>query len=54
MKRYEFTLSIGFAGAVRREVFEYEDDVTEDDLEVDYIEWRNNYLDGGWHEVKAG
>lgn len=51
MKKYEFTLSIGFAGGKRREVLEFDDDVTEEELEESYIDWRNNYLDGGWHEV---
>lgn len=48
MKRVKFSLSIGYANASHEEVFEFEDDATEKDIEEDYICWRDNYLDGGW------
>ena len=44
-----FTLSIGYANASRREVLEYEDDVTDEELDKDWQDWAWNYIDGGPH-----
>ncbi len=56
-KKYEFTLSIGFAGSKHREIVEldFADDDTPADIETIIAEaydlWCANYLDGGWSEV---
>jgi hypothetical protein len=42
-----FTLSIGYQGQ-HKEVFEYDDDVTDEELDRDWIEWSQNYIDGGF------
>jgi hypothetical protein len=52
MKKYLFTLSIGYPTAKREEEMEFDDDVTEQELEACYMDWRSEYLDGGWKEVK--
>ena len=57
IKNYRFTLSIGFVGAKHDDEFpiEFPDDATEDDIEEivqeEWLEWSNNYIDGGWHAL---
>lgn len=48
MRKIVFSLSIGYSGCVRKEVVEYYHDATDEEIEQDYLDWRNNYLDGGW------
>jgi len=43
-----FTLSIGYSNAKRKEVVEYEDDVTDEELEKDWQDWSANYIDGSF------
>lgn len=51
-----FTLHIGYSGADRKEEFTLEelgydpehDTDLDEFLEEQYLEWRMNYLDGGW------
>ena len=43
-----FTLSIGFPTAKRVEVIEFDDDITEEELEEAWQDWANGYIDGGW------
>jgi hypothetical protein len=47
MKRVEFTLNIGFSGAECIEVMEYDDDVTQEEIDQDWQEWIWNHIDGG-------
>jgi len=52
MKKYEFTLSIGFGpSARRRETFEFDDDITESELDEAWKDWSWNYIDGGFREI---
>jgi hypothetical protein len=59
MRKYLFTLSIGFAGADHEEDFEYPEEdfagMTEAEIEKrvegDYLDWRGNYLDGWFERV---
>lgn len=54
--KVQFTLSIGYAGANHEDEFTLDelgyDPKTDTDLEKfleqEYIEWRGNFLDGGW------
>lgn len=48
MKYVKFTLSMGFVGAEREDIFPYTDDATEDDFESDWQEWAWEQLSGGW------
>lgn len=52
MRKVKFTLSIGIVGAKQEETFEYDDDVSEDEIDDDYSDWVSNYIDGGWNDVK--
>lgn len=51
MRKIEFSISIGLAGCKRTEIVEYYHDATDEEIEEDYMEWRNNYLDGGWWDA---
>ena len=42
----EFTF--GSHGNKRVEQFEYPDDTPEDNIEEDYLNWRENFIDGTW------
>lgn len=52
MKKVEFTLSIGFVTGNHHEVMEFDDDITDEEIEQEYNEWIWNYIDGGWREIK--
>ena len=54
MKRVKFTLDIGFVGATHVEIFEFEDDTTDAQIEEEYETWVSNYMDGGWHVLEDG
>lgn len=43
-----FTLGIGFVGARHNETFEFDDDTTDEELEEYWLDWTQNYIDGGW------
>ncbi len=51
MVRYQFTLSIGFQG-FHEEMFEYDKEPSEEELQEDYNDWCSNYLDGGWSKAE--
>jgi hypothetical protein len=46
--KVKFTLSIGFAGGKHASVEEFDDDITDEELDEAYQEWCTNYLNGGW------
>lgn len=43
-----FTLSIGISNAYQEDTFDYDDDVSDKELEEDWQIWSNNYIDGGY------
>ena len=59
-KKYKFTLGIGYVGQDQEDIIEvsftkeeYEDECERDRvIEKEYIEWRNEQIDGGWEEVE--
>lgn len=51
MKTVRFTLSIGYSGCEHVDTQEFEDDVTDEELDEAWQEWSSNYIDGGWHKV---
>lgn len=52
MKKIRANCGIGFVGAVWKKDFEFEDDVTEEEIEEVVYEWANEKLDIGWVEVE--
>lgn len=52
MKKIKFYLDTGFAGCSHEEVFEYEDNVSEEEINEDFEMWKNDRLDASWWEVE--
>jgi hypothetical protein len=50
MKKFVFKLKIGLVGCEQKTTVEFEDDVTEEELEEYWKEWIWNHIDGGWEE----
>jgi hypothetical protein len=44
-----FYYGIGFANASHEETFDYEDDVTDQELQQDFDDWVSNFVDGGFY-----
>jgi hypothetical protein len=50
----KFTLGIGYANATHEDEqeLEFDDNMTQEEIEAeieeDWQEWTNNYIDGGW------
>jgi len=52
--RVKFTLSIGYDTAVREEIMEYDEDTSEEEIQIDWENWIANFIDGGFHILKEG
>lgn len=48
MKKVHFHLGCGIAGADHDEIFEYEDDVSGEEINEDLEDWCCNILDKSW------
>lgn len=51
MKKIKFYLGTDFAGCSHKEVFEFEDDVTEEEILNSLEDWKDSHLDCSWCEV---
>lgn len=51
MKKIKFYLGTGYAGCSYEEIFEYEGDVSEEEINDDFELWKNDKLDALWWEV---
>jgi len=59
-KKYKFTVGTGYVSSDIEDIVEvdftkeeYEDECERDRvIEKEYIEWRNEQIDGGWEEVE--
>ena len=47
--KVKFTINMGRES--HQEIVEYEDDVTEDELQEYWTDWTANYIDGGWRKL---
>jgi hypothetical protein len=47
-RRVVFYLDSGYVGAKWKETVEFEDDVTDDEIEAEFLEWLSQY--GGWYD----
>lgn len=52
MRRIVFYVDSGYVGATRKEVYEFGDDATEDDVQLAYNDWVSQYC--GWWELEDG
>jgi hypothetical protein len=51
LRKVKFTLSIGLVGCKREDTFEFDEDMTDDDIQFEYEHWVNEQINGGWEEV---
>lgn len=51
MRKIRFYLSIGFATAKHVEDFEFPDDVSDEEIEEEYQEWADDYIEKEWYDV---
>lgn len=52
MKRIEFYLGIGYPGAEHKEMVEFDDNATDEEIEECFEDWKNDYIDAGWQEAE--
>lgn len=50
--KVEFILETGFAGATHREIVEFDDSYSEEDIDDCFQEWKNSFLDASWHMLE--
>lgn len=51
MKKIKFAIGIGLVGCTQERVYEYPDNVTEEQLEDDFKDWVYDHLDAWYEEV---
>ena len=49
VKKVQFYLGIGYPGADHKEIVEFEDNVTDEEIDEYLNEWASNYIDYGWN-----
>ena len=52
MKKIKPHCGIGFAGATYDEEFEFDDDMTDDEINNEINDWAEQFLETWWEEVK--
>jgi len=52
MKNYKFTMSDGFVGTDREDFIEFEDNVTEEEVQQAWQDWVWNFIEGGYDVVE--
>jgi hypothetical protein len=53
MRKIEAYLSVGLVGCKRNEIFEVEDDATDEEIEEIIKEWVYELVEWGWQTVEA-
>jgi len=51
--KVKFYLSIGYQDAIQEDVVELEDGSTDEQIEEEYQEWKNDLIDGYWKKEKT-
>ena len=52
MRKVKFYLGTGFSGAVHQEIMEFEDGTTDEEVNEEYEQWKNDHLDASWWDVE--
>ncbi len=52
MRIIKASLGIGYCGATHETEFEFEDDITKEEIDQMVTEWAMNYIDIDWKEVE--
>ena len=47
----KFYYNIGFSNASREEIFEYEGNPTDEELQQDFDIWASNFIDCGFYRI---
>lgn len=50
MRKVKFYLETGYVGCVFEDIREYPDDVSEEEIESDLDEWKENQISYGWQD----
>lgn len=48
--KVEFSVNMGWNNK-QTEIVEYDDDITDEELSVEWNTWSMNYIDGGWSRI---
>lgn len=51
MRKVKFTLSMGLVGCKKEETFEFDDNMTNEEIQEEYEQWVSEQIDGGWEEI---
>ncbi|MCB5934479.1 hypothetical protein LI012_06380 [Caldibacillus thermoamylovorans] len=51
MRKVKFTVSIGLVGCRREDIFEFDCDITDEEIQQAYTDWMYEQIDGGWEDV---
>lgn len=51
MRKVKFSVSIGLVGCRREDIFEFDDDTTDEEIQKAYEDWQLEQLDGGWEDL---
>lgn len=51
MRKIKFFFSNG-TQTKQEDIFEYNDDVTSEEIDRDLKDWVNNYIDYGWYDLE--
>ncbi|WP_203334340.1 DUF7167 family protein [Planococcus beigongshangi] len=48
MAKFNFSVAIGLNGCHIEDTIELEDNLTDEEVQEMYLDWRDEQLDGGW------
>lgn len=51
MRKIKFYLTIGCPGSNQEEIAEYDDDITDEEIQQDLEIWAGDYIDFNWREI---
>lgn len=52
MRKIKFHLNTGYAGCLHEDILEFEDDITEEQIEYELEQWANDQIDAWWEEIE--
>lgn len=54
MRKVKFYLGTGYPSSNHEEIMEFDDDITDEEIEEEYQIWKEEKLDGSWWDVTEG
>lgn len=52
MRKVQFYLGVGIAGAAYEEIVEFDDGTPDEEIQECFVDWRDNFLDASWWNVR--